>query len=200
MAGASRASAARSASGTLREAVLSPAPVEGLVDGCGRVLPLALRQQQEHDEVLRQSRPARAACRRPVPSCGPSARKNGTSAPTRAASSASAAGSSCCSSCAFASRSAVAASELPPPSPAATGIRFSIRTRQPCGAASASSARRTIVSSANPSTVVSAAGSTVIRSPRSTRWKTVTSSCLPSSRSGPTTSARLIFAGAAPIT
>jgi len=47
------------------------------------------------------------------------------------------------------------------------------------------------VSSVKPPIVVSGAGSTVIRSPRSTRWNTVTSSCLPSARCGPTTSARL---------
>ena len=45
-----------------------------------------------------------------------------------------------------------------------------------------------------------AAGSTVMRSPRSTRWYTVSTSCFPSARSGPTTSARLIFAGAGAIT
>ena len=78
-----------------------------------------------------------------------------------------------CASSSHASLIAVAASVLPPPSPAATGIRFSIRARQlgstPLAAATASRARRTIVSSAKPSTESSAAGSNETVSQRSMR-------------------------------
>ena len=94
-----------------------------------------------------------------------------------------------------------AASELPPPSPAATGIRFSIRTRQrgstPARAASASSAPRTSVSPAKP--VDAQLGGRLELDPvgeRRCAGRRSTTSCLPSSRGGPTTSARLILAGA----
>ena len=98
------------------------------------------------------ARPARASCRRPCRAAGPSARKNGTSAPSsRGERVQRARRRAARASVAFARRSAVAASELPPPSPAATGMRFSMRARQrgstPAAAASASSARRTSVSS-----------------------------------------------------
>ncbi len=66
----------------------------------------------------------------PRASFGPGERKNGTSAPSAAASSCRRASASGSSSVSFASRSAAAASELPPPRPAATGICFSIVTRQ----------------------------------------------------------------------
>ena len=101
----------------------------------------------------------------------------------------------------FASRSAVAASELPPPSPAATGIRFSISrasaARLPPPRRAARARARTSVSPAKPSTL--SARRRLERDPvgevdrAGARSAT---SCLPSSRSGPTTSARLILAGA----
>ena len=50
------------------------------------------------------------------------------------------------------------------------------------------------------STVSAAPGATATRSARSTRCSTVATSCLPSARGGPTTSARLIFAGAGALT
>ena len=62
--------------------------------------------------------------------------------------------------------------------------------------ASRGSAAATSVSSANPVTRRLSAGSSTSESARSTRCSTVATSCLPSSRRGPTTSARLIFAGA----
>ena len=135
----------------------------------------------------------------PAPSCGPEVRKNGTSAPSSAASSCRRSGGSGSGSVSLASRSAVAASELPPPRPAATGIVLP-DPRVPArldarGLGELRRARaRTIVSSAKPSTASSAAGSSATRSQRSIRWRTVATSCWPSSRSGPTTSARLIFA------
>ena len=137
----------------------------------------------------------------PEPSCGPLARKNGTSAPIPAAMACSSAAGSGSASEPFARRSAVAASELPPPRPAASGMCFSILTRQrgstPAAAARRSRAARTSVSSVNPSTRSSAPRPSIsIRSTRSIRWRTVSTSCLPSSRVGPTTSARLIFAAA----
>ena len=159
-----------------------------------------VRQDDDDREVLRQLERLERSSRRRFRAAG---RRRGRTARRRRSSPrprAAPAGSSGSSSCAFASRSAVAASELPPPRPAATGTCFSIRTRQPCGAPRASSARRTIVSAGKPSIDVLDAGSIVMRSTRSIRWKTVTSSCLPSARCGPTTSARLIFAGAGPIT
>ena len=123
-----------------------------------------------------------------MPSCGPSARKNGTSAPRVAASCASSSGGSGRSRVAFASRSAVAASELPPPSPAATGISFcdacASAARRRRATASASSALRTSVSSGKPSTASSSAGSSSIVSARSSRCSTVATSCLPSGRGG----------------
>ena len=62
----------------------------------------------------------------PVASCGPSARKNGTSTPSLAAVAWSCSEDGCSGTSSQASRRAVAASELPPPRPAATGIRFTI--------------------------------------------------------------------------
>ena len=55
----------------------------------------------------------------------------------------------------------------------------------------------TIVSSANPETDSRSPAASVTVSASETRSSTVTTSCLPSSRSGPTTSERLIFACAA---
>src|SRR5215211_2269698 len=101
----------------------------------------------------------------------------------------------------FASCNAAAASLEPPPSPPATGIRLSMRASKRCSpsatSANASRAPRTSVSSSNPDTSISPERRTATVSARDRRSSTVTSSCLPSSRSGPTTSARLSFAGAA---
>ena len=117
-----------------------------------------------------------------------------------AASARSAAWTSGSGSVSFASLRAAAASALPPPRPAATGIALSRRTCQrgktPVAAASARSASRTIVSSGKPETPSSGASSRATRSARSTRCIALESSCRPSGRSGPTTSARLTFAGA----
>ena len=81
-------------------------------------------------------RPAAASARlsvvpSPVPSCGSSRRKNGTSAPSDAAIESSSSVASGVSSRSFARRSAAAASLEPPPSPAATGIRLSMRASNP---------------------------------------------------------------------
>ena len=146
-------------------------------------------------------RPARARTRRRVRAGG---RRRGRTGRRRRASRRARAGrraGSGSASVSFASRSAVAASELPPPRPAATGIRFAIVARQrgstPAAAASAVRASRTSVSAGEAGDRAgSCAGSIETRSPRSTRCSTVATSCLPSSRAGPTTSARLIFAGA----
>ncbi len=122
------------------------------------------------------------------------------SAPSEVATQRSSGGESGFSSVPFASRSAVAASELPPPRPAATGIRFTIVARHrgstPAAPASFSRAARTIVSPAKPVTASVDACAIATRSPRSTLCSTVATSCFPSSRGAPTTSARLIFAGA----
>ncbi len=136
----------------------------------------------------------------PSPSCGPVVRNRGTSAPSAAARSWSAAAASGCPRLALASVSAAAASELPPPRPAPTGIRLSIvilhAGSTPAAEARAISARVTSVSAGKPSTSSSSEGSSDRVSASWIRSYTVTSSCLPSSRRGPTTSARLIFAGA----
>ena len=109
---------------------------------------------------------------RPVPmAVSQPDRKNGTSDPIARAIS--------CSSLAVrpmpSARSTAPASEDPPPSPAATGIRLVTRTARV--SPSASSAARISVSSGNPSTVVRSAGSSSISSYRSiacsrvdTRW------------------------------
>ena len=126
-----------------REAVRAAAGVEGAVDAARRRLRHAGRDDEDDRVLGRQLEPLE---RRPVarPELRSARKKNGTSAPTRAATCASSSGSSGSSSDSFASESAVAASLLPPPSPAATGIRFSMRTRQrgshPAALASASSA------------------------------------------------------------
>src|SRR5204863_395584 len=85
-----------------------------------------------------------------VPRCGPSRRKNGTSAPRLAAIASRWGSGTLADRSSFPSFSAAAASALPPPRPAATGIRFSIRaaSRPSPSPASSSRARRTIVSSA----------------------------------------------------
>src|SRR6266508_2996824 len=66
----------------------------------------------------------------------------------------------------------VAASELPPPNPAATGMRFWIRAEKcvPFSSARRSSERRTSVSSANPATRSSGERVTAMRSASPTRW------------------------------
>ena len=98
------------------------------------------------------------------------------------------------------SSDAAAASELPPPRPAATGILFSIVARQPgwtpARSAKPSRARRTSVSSGKPWTRSSGAGSSARVSASVIRWSTVATSCFPSGRFGPTTRARLSLAGA----
>ena len=110
----------------------------------------------------------------PEPSCGPSTRKNGTSAPSVAASSCSSAGESGSGSVSFASRSAVAASELPPPRPAATGRRFSIRTVQRGRGAGARGERGEGVADERVRGEAGdgqrSAGSTWIRSASASRW------------------------------
>ena len=136
-----------------------------------------------------------------MPSCGPGARKNGTSAPSgRASSWRRSAGSGAASvslrehAAPSRRRSCRRRGRRRPGSACRSVARQ--RGSTPAAAASDSSARRTSVSSAKPSTASSPRRSSVIVSQRSTRWSTVATSCRPSSRAGPTTSARLIFAGA----
>jgi hypothetical protein len=137
--------------GTLGVTALAVARVEGCIDVGRRALRSPDRQEQEHREVLRErdrleGRSVAGAELRPV------AEEERDIGAER---------------CRFARRSAAAASLLPPPRPAATGMRFSIRTRH--SPPSSASARRTIVSS-KPVTVVSSAGSTSISSARSSAW------------------------------
>ena len=138
-----------------------------------------------------------------MPSCGPPVRKNGTSAPSPAASSCSALGGQRLGSVSFASRSAVAASELPPPRPAATGIRFSIRARQrgstprPPRARRARRGRACRPRSRRPERRAPARARSGRRGRRAGARSRPRASRL---AAGPTTSARLIFAGArAPV-
>ena len=155
---------------------------------------VVLRQveRREHGAVAR----CRAAAR-----C---ARKNGTSAPIVAASSASSSRVERLGRSSFASRSAAAASELPPPSPAATGIAFvdldapraARRPRPPRAPSSAAVDDRVAVETrtrraARPRRTAIAVGerdrAAAPSRPRACRRRAA----------GPTTSARLIFAGAA---
>ncbi len=134
----------------------------------------------------------------PSASLGPGSRKKGTSAPIPAATSCRCPESSGCSRSGLARARAAAASALPPPRPAASGMRLRTWARQrgstPAAVARVASAVRTSVSSVKPSTASASAGSSSTESQRSIRCMTVTISCRPSSRVGPTRSARLIFA------
>jgi hypothetical protein len=84
------------------------------------------------------------------------------------------AGSQLVSRSSFASRRAVAASELPPPSPAATGIRFRIVAANaavvPAASTTVARAARTSVSPSKPPTENCGACSTTIRSDSARRW------------------------------
>ena len=91
--------------------------------------------------VARQRRADASVVPSPVPSCAPRRRKNGTSAPSDAASRSSTSTDSGSSSRSFASSSAAAASLEPPPRPAATGIRFSMRASKRGASAGASRQR-----------------------------------------------------------
>ena len=71
---------------------------------------------------------------RPIPSAVPPARKNGTSAPSRAASHARSTRSSFSPHSRVSATSVAAASALPPPRPACDGMRLTSRTRIPAGA------------------------------------------------------------------
>ncbi len=103
--------------------------VEGAVDVSGRRLDGVRGKQKDDRVVARQVEGARLEPS-PPPSCAPLERKNGTSAPIVAARAARSDGPSGSGSSSFARRRATAASELPPPRPAATGIAFSISTLQ----------------------------------------------------------------------
>ena len=129
--------------------------VEPSVDGRRRLLAFSVRKHEDDPDVARQGDRGRAPSRlrsraAPRPR-GRTGRRRRWSRRGRAARSCES-GSPLSS---FASLSAVPASELPPPRPAAIGMRLSIRTDQPWSAPVASenavSAARTIVSS-NPST------------------------------------------------
>ena len=146
----------------------------------------AAHEEDDDDEVRGQlERLEHGAV--PWASFGPGERKNGMSAPSAAASSCRRASGSGSSSVSFASCSAAAASELPPPRPAATGICFSIVTRQtghPCPPPlRAPRARRgRACRSSKPVTWSSSAESSSIRSASSSGAIRDTISCLPSSR------------------
>ena len=120
-------------------------PVEAAIDGAGRPLtaPAGARAARCSPAA---ARPARASSRRRFRAAGPAQEEGHVGAEAARERRAARPAGSGSWSVAFASRSAAAASELPPPRPAATGIRFSIRPRQrgstPAAAATASSAAR----------------------------------------------------------
>ena len=96
-----------------------------------------------------------------------------------------------------------AASEEPPPIPAATGIRLSIVSRcggpsQPVCSRNSSSARPARFGPSTPGQMTSSrsAGSSVSSSASESAWTTETSGCSPSSRGVPTKRQRLTLAGA----
>ena len=147
-------------------------------------------------------RAARGSLPSPVPSCGPSVEEERDVGAERRGELVQRSAGAARSSVSFASRSAVAASELPPPRPAATGIRFSIRARQrgstPAAAGERLERARTSVSPAKP---VDAQGRRRLEldpvgevDPLEDGRDLVLAVV---ARVGPTTSARLIFAGAA---
>ena len=163
----------------------------------------AVGQHEDDGVVAAGARAAVRAVPSPSPSCGPSARKNGHVGAERGGELVQlrrrASGRS---SVSFASRSAAAASELPPPSPAATGIRLSMRTlpaparrRPPRRAARAPPDERVVwkaVDAQAPRPARARSRSARLdplehgRRPRACRRR----------RRGPTTSARLILARA----
>src|SRR4051794_14739469 len=126
----------------------------------------------------------------------------GTSAPSVRPIARSAAVSSGPPAIAFAARRTAAASALPPPSPAATGIRFSIVARNGgrpgTVARSASIATPARLGPLTPAQITSSEGatSTVTSSASSSEANREHSSCSPSARRGPTCRTRFTLAGA----
>ncbi len=125
------ASPSRSACAALCEAGHVLPRVEGCVDVGGRGLRRRRAGAGRAPRSPAAGRAARARCRRRSRAAG---RRRGRTGRRRRAARPGrvqlAPPAVARASVSFASRSAVAASELPPPRPAATGIRFSIRTRQ----------------------------------------------------------------------
>ena len=177
-AGARRRRARREALRGAPRSRRAAARVEGGVDVGGRRLGGAVREEQRRPSSPAAGRAARARCRRPSRAAGRRRGRRGRR--RRGRPRAGAARSAGAARAASRSRAGARSPrrELPPPRPAATGMRFSIRTRQrgstPAVARRASRARRaTSVSPAKPSTRRPVAGSSSIRSASSTRWRTV---------------------------
>ena len=199
--GARRAPARRAARRALLEAGRAAALVEAPVDRAASTPSPRRPVEQEHRRSPAAGRAARAPSRRRGRAAGPS--RGRTARPPRASPRARAAARRRAASRQRRVREAQRRGRVRAAAAETCRDRDPLRrcvTRQrgstPRLARERSRARRTIVSSANPSTRSPSAGSSCDRRRASTRWSTVATSCLPSGRSGPTTSARLIFAGA----
>ena len=138
---------------------------------------------------------------RPSPSAsfGPGSRKKGTSAPSAAASACSRSGSEGLRKRCVGQPSAAAASALPPPRPAATGISLEMRTCQ-AGSTPASAARRGARSRRSCRRKALDREPCPARARSGRRGRSAATPWRPRAgrrrRRGPTTSARLIFAAA----
>ena len=147
-------------------------------------------------------RPARASRPSPVPSCGPGSRKNGdvdAEAAARARAAARRGGGSSRSSRGEPERGrgvGAAAAEAGSDRDPLLDRRAPARL-DACGCGDLDErARGRACRRRTRSTESAGAGSSETVSARSIRWRSVATSCRPSSRIGPTTRARLIFAGA----
>ena len=168
----------------------------------GRRLRRAVRDGRARPSSPAAGRAAASAVPSPSRAAGRRARKNGTSAPS-------------------ARRELVQARRSEAARPAARSRGGAPSPRRSCrrrarprrGSASGSSREARLVAGCRGDRLERSADERVLREPldgelrraldhdrsaSATRWYTVTTSCLPSARSGPTTSARLIFAVAAP--
>ena len=110
----------------------------------------------------------------PIPSCGPSSEEERDVRTERGGELPQPSAASGAGSVALARRRAVAASELPPPRPAATGMRLVMRRvpqrLDPCLGGQPLERAPTIVSSANPSTSRRSTARAATRSASATRW------------------------------
>ena len=173
--------------------------VEAPVDGRRRVLAGAVREREDDPVVLRQVE-RRELGAVAAPSCGPAARKNGTSAPSVGRERAQALvgqrrGKRLVREAKRGRGVGAAAAEAGRDGDPLGDRRRASAARRPAAAASASSASRTSVSPAKPVDPQRRRrrDRDAVARGRS-RCSTVATSCLPSVAAGPTTSARLSFA------